>query len=135
MPNYKDMTGQVFGRLTVTGYAGSDSKGQAMWYCDCECGTKGVIVKGPNLRRGLTKSCGCLRRETGKRNAKITGENNSLPMVFIDDIYGDLLVVKRQEAFSHFICQCLRCGSLISVTRSELVKGEKTMCDECARGS
>lgn len=35
---------------------------QSEWYCRCDCGTRRV-VSGGNLTRGLTLSCGCLRRE------------------------------------------------------------------------
>ena len=54
---YIDISGHKFGRLTVVAY----SHGQrAMWRCSCECGSS-CIVSGKNLRRGETKSCGCLR--------------------------------------------------------------------------
>jgi len=133
LPKRIDLTGKVFGRLTVTGYAGTSNSG-SLWYCDCACGRKGLKISGMNLRKGATKSCGCLHRETCKQNAKRMGENNAVPRVNVGEIYGYLMVIKRERDFSRYLCECLRCGSLISVTRSELVKGEKTMCDECARG-
>jgi hypothetical protein len=63
-----DLTGKQFERLTVIERAGSyrswnsPETSSAMWRCRCECGNE-VIVRGANLRAGLTRSCGCLRRE------------------------------------------------------------------------
>lgn len=56
-----DITGQVFGRLTVIESAGSHNK-RARWLCRCNCGNE-KIVDGQSLRRGHVKSCGCFRRE------------------------------------------------------------------------
>lgn len=39
-----DLTGRVFGRLTVIEYAGSDKKWQAFWRCRCECGNETVVL-------------------------------------------------------------------------------------------
>ncbi len=62
-PNFKDLTGQVFGRLTVIREAGCNNQGKVMWACRCECGGERT-VRGSDLRRARTLSCGCLRRET-----------------------------------------------------------------------
>ena len=58
MSNVIDLTGQVFGRLTVLKREGSDKHGKAMWLCQCSCCNQKVI-NGASLRRGLTVSCGC----------------------------------------------------------------------------
>jgi len=57
-----DMIGQRFGRLTVTKRAENDGRGEARWYCVCDCG-KETVVLGSHLRKGRVVSCGCLRRE------------------------------------------------------------------------
>ena len=57
----QDLTGKVFGRLTVSDRAATGNI-QPHWRCVCECGTEKVI-SGASLRRGLTSSCGCLARE------------------------------------------------------------------------
>ena len=62
--NIKDMTGLSIGRLTVETCAGTDSKGIVRWSCRCACGNI-VIVPGYVLRRGASKSCGCIRKEHG----------------------------------------------------------------------
>ena len=53
----KDLTAQKFGRLTVI----SPLPNQR-WLCECECG-KRVSVYTQQLRRGKTRSCGCIRVE------------------------------------------------------------------------
>lgn len=52
-----DLTGRVFGRLTVEGYAGRGS-----WICSCSCGGKSKILTS-NLTGGNSQSCGCVRKE------------------------------------------------------------------------
>lgn len=60
MSNFIDLTGQVFGRLTVLYRSGSFPDKQAGWTCSCECGNT-TRVPSNALRRGNTKSCGCLK--------------------------------------------------------------------------
>ena len=58
-----DLTGQRFGRLIVL-HRGEKVKHNetVKWYCKCDCGNC-CWVDGPELRKGETKSCGCLRIE------------------------------------------------------------------------
>jgi len=61
----EDLTGRVFGRLTVIGLSEkkTPSRGGSFrlrWDCRCECGN----ISSPcrrDLIQGFTKSCGCLR--------------------------------------------------------------------------
>lgn len=67
-----DLTGKKFGRLTVIERAGTsrnDGQGRPTWKCQCDCGNTTVVI-GANLRAGLTRSCGCLRREKASAYAK-----------------------------------------------------------------
>jgi hypothetical protein len=57
-----DLTGQTFGRILVLGKAGNDSAKNIIYHCRCSCG-KETIVRAYALRRGSSKSCGCLRNE------------------------------------------------------------------------
>lgn len=66
-----DLTGKRFGRLTVVGrapnYRTHDGFSmQTQWICDCDCGTKGIIVLRQNLKQGKTISCGCYRKEKSR---------------------------------------------------------------------
>jgi len=56
------MEGKRFGRVVVINRSGSAQGGQAKWNAVCDCGTK-FTVNGSSLRRGITKSCGCLKDE------------------------------------------------------------------------
>ena len=58
-----DLTGQVFGRLTAIEPTEERRDGKIVWKCACSCGSF-VFVISRNLQRGVTRSCGCLRRET-----------------------------------------------------------------------
>lgn len=69
MPNFIDMTGQEFGRLTVLHRAPNQGK-RTMWVCRCECGNE-VISQRSNLVDGRIKSCGCLK------NARISVLNKT----------------------------------------------------------
>lgn len=66
MANLKNITGKKYGRLTVLfrgeDYVAPGGRKIVRWECQCECG-KTVLVSGHNLRKGLTKSCGCLSEE------------------------------------------------------------------------
>ena len=53
-----DLSGKKFGRLKVISQSGFDRYRQAIWKCACSCGNT-TNVLGSNLRRGVSKSCGC----------------------------------------------------------------------------
>lgn len=59
-----DLSGRVFGRLTVVSQAPS-LHGHAKWFCKCECGTTKTILSYC-LIGGYTKSCGCFRRQKNR---------------------------------------------------------------------
>ncbi|EAC3128260.1 AP2 domain-containing protein, partial [Listeria monocytogenes] len=63
-----DLTGQVFGRLTVKEFIRSKN-GNAVWKCVCECGNEKEVL-AQQLKRGYVKSCGCLAKENGNKYAK-----------------------------------------------------------------
>lgn len=54
-----DLTGERYGKLVVIKRVENDKNGASMWECQCDCGNK-KIVRGNSLKRGNTKSCGCL---------------------------------------------------------------------------
>ncbi len=56
-----DLTGQVYGRLSVLCFAGNAGN-KRTWRVQCACG-KLFIALAESLRAGNTKSCGCKRNE------------------------------------------------------------------------
>lgn len=72
-----NIKGEKYGILTVLEYSHTHSK-KAYWVCKCECGgTK--VVRANDLRTGKTTSCGCLMKESSRRNQKIMIRHNRLP--------------------------------------------------------
>lgn len=61
-----DLTGQVFGRLTVQSRADNASDGKVRWICLCSCGGA-KIVRATKLRAAETRSCGCIAKERPAR--------------------------------------------------------------------
>ena len=63
-----DIAGQRFGKLVVLSFVHADMTPSghkfSYWLCQCDCGRR-TIVRGQNLRSGMTKSCNC-----GKGNRK-----------------------------------------------------------------
>lgn len=88
--NFKDLTGMVFGRLTVIRESDIKKKGKILWHCECSCGNF-VEVESIKLTKGLQKSCGCLLKEK-QSNAIYKNKWSS----HIRDIF----------------VRCLKCGSV-----------------------
>lgn len=67
MGKFEDLTGKKFGRLTVIkrveNHVQPSGKQYLQWLCKCDCGNE-TVVRGANLKRGHTQSCGCLIKET-----------------------------------------------------------------------
>lgn len=72
-----EMIGKVFGRWFVLEEAGRDNSRNIMYLCKCECGNE-KIVSGRQLRRGYSRSCGCLNTESRtKHNLSYTRAYNA----------------------------------------------------------
>lgn len=113
-----DITGKTFGKWKVIEFAGIISRA-AYWLCKCECGTE-RIVNGKNLRRGVSKDCGCGRKETsGRPVIDLTGM-----------VYGRLTVLRFAEMrykMSYWVCKC-ECGKE-TITRGRSLRiGETRSC-------
>jgi hypothetical protein len=57
-----DLTGQVFGKLTVISRAENSKNKKVRYRCQCACGNE-TIVLANSLLTNRTRSCGCLRSE------------------------------------------------------------------------
>ena len=118
-----DLTNQKFGRWTVLSRAKNNDRGEAMWNCICECGTK-KIVHGYTLRKGKSLSCGCLQKEIASKNAfeDLTGKK-----------FGKLTVInyagKDNQKNSIWNCQCdCEAKTIIQVRTADLKRGKTQSC-------
>ena len=139
MGNFIDMTGWVMkehgipdSRITIIKRIEDKiiSSGLHLvnYSCLCECGTIFSCI-GQNIRRGSTKSCGCLEKEL-KKEGKRKAEN------LINQTFGNLKVNRRGPNIYNnevsWFCDCA-CGKKdVLVTSRHLKSGHTTSCG-CAR--
>lgn len=121
---YIDLTGQVFGKLTVIKRAEDyiSPKGQhsTQWLCECDCGNE-LIVRGGNLTNGHTQSCGCfaLKQASEKFTHNLLGQK-----------FGRLLVIDREyngKESAYWKCKC-ECGNTITVNGADLKNNHTKSC-------
>ena len=62
MGQYKDRTGERFGRVVVLERAENSKHGKSRQRCLCDCGTI-FVTDTQNLVNGDCQSCGCLKKE------------------------------------------------------------------------
>lgn len=119
MGRFVDITGKHFGNWTVIHKTDSrNSSGNVMWLCQCECGNT-KVVSGISLRKGLSKSCGCIHRE--KVSIDLRGKH-----------FGDLDVISdtgRRDKKGNIIwlCKC-KCGSYTGVSSKHLMQHSVQSC-------
>ena len=111
--NAIDLNGKRFGRLLVLNSAPTQ-KQRAMWRCLCDCGNQ-KVVSGKQLRKGMTKSCGCLMREwqNGIENAsrlKTWQSTHSHPCITHGE--GSVKSPTRRFTMFHAAKQRARIGNL-----------------------
>lgn len=110
-----DLTGRVFGRLTVAGPAGTRN-GRLHWRCRCVCGSTRDVSRDA-LTSGRQTGCGCLR--TGPKIVDRVG-----------DRFGRLTVIApadRRRGQVAWRCLC-DCGSETSVATGDLLSGHTKSC-------
>jgi len=114
-----DLTGQTFGRLTVTSMLDArNSNGKIQCSCNCSCGKAHVVSKS-DLISGGVKSCGC-------------GRVKSL----VNKTFGQLTVVAMADKRNNlgqvlWNCKC-SCGNYRVVLGAVLNQGSCTCCKICA---
>jgi len=119
MAKRKDLTGQVFGRLTVVQFVekvGCHSR----WECLCECGQRKNVL-GTHLVQQKILSCGCYGRER-------TSETNRKDIA--NQRFGRLVAqtpVGRRRSFVLWRCLC-DCGQQTDVASAKLLNGITKSC-------
>jgi len=88
--NRKDLTGQVFGRLTaIQPTEKKNNRGTIIWLCECSCGNRAEIVSSL-LISGKTRSCGCFRSENFLEVIKRTQEKVLVEDTSLQNLTGNL---------------------------------------------
>lgn len=67
-----DLLGQRFTRWIVIAPAAADRHGRTRWLCRCDCGTERA-VDAVNLRKGLSPSCGCKKKDNNRERLTTHG--------------------------------------------------------------
>ena len=113
----KDLTGHRIGRWLVVHYAGRRNK-DAAWLCRCDCGHE-RLVPGPVLRKGVSRSCGCFRKNAPRATARnLVGQR-----------FGLLMVVDRAPGYDTPRWRCLcDCGAEKVARGSGLLAGTARSC-------
>lgn len=74
------MIGAKYGILTIVNLIGTSKDRQKIYLCKCDCGNESNVLSG-NLKKGNTKSCGCLGRKKTSNRMKLLnlrhGETNT----------------------------------------------------------
>lgn len=110
--------GNKYGLLTVIERGPNTYDGKAQWICKCECGNT-TIVLGTNLRKGNTKSCGCLKAKQPPARKDLTGQHFGRLTVLGEPVTG-----KRGTIWK---CLC-DCGEICYKVSADLVHGNVQSC-------
>ncbi len=111
----EDLTGQKFNRLTAI--KPSETKKSA-WLFRCDCGTEKELTSSP-VKKGVTKSCGCLIREV--RFVDLTGQR-----------FNRLTAIKpmeknKQGGYSYWLFKC-DCGNEKIINKYGVKSGYVQSC-------
>lgn len=101
--NFRDLTGLRFGRLTAIRYAGNGSNRSARWVFRCDCGTE-FETDGGSVTRGLTRSCGCLRKETAARTLVRVAHKETGCVIIAQDGKRHIFATRKEAAEWMGVC-------------------------------
>lgn len=116
----EDLTGQIFGDLTVLYRAENHRNGRTRWMCECVCKNK-MAVTAHVLKAGKTKSCGCYRKTHPSNSVNLEGQQfGRLTALYSTD--------KRDYKGSvMWHCRC-SCNNELSVSADSLIYGNYRSC-------
>lgn len=116
-----DLTGNVFGRLTVLGDDGTRNKNSnVLWLCSCQCGNT-THVRADHFKNGRTKSCGCLNEEKKHERFKDLSNTETDNFKVIDRAYS-----KNQRVYWN--CVCKHCGNHIELQSNQIERYSSCGC-------
>ncbi len=91
-----DMADRRFGRLLVLSRGENTPEKTATWLCRCDCGVE-ITARGPNLRRGNSRSCGCLNIESISKRSRTHNEAGVLNRTAEYRIWSNMLTRCRNK--------------------------------------
>lgn len=116
-----DLTGNVYGRLTVLGDVGKrTSTGRVLWHCLCECG-RVTFVRGDHLKNEEIRSCGCLNEEKNHQRFKDLTNTETDNFKVIDRAYS-----KNQRVYWN--CICKHCGNHAELQSNQIERYSSCGC-------
>ena len=129
--------GEIYGSLTVlseTRKVLPNGTARRAAVCRCACGII-TTVRISDLKRGATRSCGCLSREKSAQRGRARVRH----IVRAGDRFGSLTVIREVRstapggrAIRSALCRC-ECGNDATPAVSSLISGDATSCG-CSRG-
>lgn len=124
MPKLIDLTGRTFGRLKVIGRDESRKSKYVYWLCECQCENKTIVsVRGWNLKKESTMSCGCLNCENIHRKRRNGLDISERQFGLLTAKY----YVKSGKNGAIWHCECA-CGNTIETYVSYLTRGNVNSC-------
>lgn len=99
------------------------------WLCECKCGNT-VVVNERNLITHNTSSCGCLRAEVKKKQARTALLNKTFKWVKVLELdHEEEYIAKTYKKTKYFWkCECLRCGKIFIANGADITSGSTTSC-------
>lgn len=116
----RDISGQVFGRLTVQHQAGRAPAGQVLWNCLCVCG-KTKVVASSLLIRGQVKSCGCVKENSATHKAFSVGDE-----VFSYRVVAEMPERRRGSVVLQVSCSL--CSATFKICAADLMRRKPCTC-------
>lgn len=112
MGSFIDETGKQYGLWTVLYLDDIAKSPDKRWICQCACGTT-KSIRGAELRRGRTLSCGCRQKKN-----------------FLGKAFGEWTVISESgDKPQTVLCKC-SCGAVKSVYKNHLTRGDSTSCGD-----
>lgn len=121
MPKLRNLTGEIFGKLTALERTEQKEDRYYVWRCRCTCGNE-ILVSTKKLLRGTVQNCGCsagARRSRGAPPEDISGQK-----------FGKLTAVRQVESVKRrtmWLCKC-DCGNEKIAEKQALKSGRVKSC-------